>query len=101
MPVAQPLSIGAVAPACWASAKGANPFDQPELQTQSGVTWERKCSEWDEGWSAGNAERKEKVIHCAVKPRPKGRGGCQLINQWSQSDKSTKISSNKSAMFEL
>jgi len=37
-----------------------NPFDNPGRQTQSGVTWERKCSEWDEGWSAGNAERLEK-----------------------------------------
>jgi ribosome modulation factor len=40
-------------------SKRSNPFDQPGRQTQSGMAWERKCSEWDEGWSAGNAERME------------------------------------------
>ena len=40
-------------------SKRENPFDQPGRQTQSGIAWERKCSEWDEGWSAGNAERIE------------------------------------------
>ena len=24
------------------------------------MTWERRCNEWDEGWSAGNFERQEK-----------------------------------------
>jgi len=42
-----------------AGLKRSNPFDQPGRQTQSGMAWERKCSEWDEGWSAGNAERME------------------------------------------
>ena len=36
-----------------------NPFDHPERQTGSTMAWERRCSEWDEGWSAGNAERIE------------------------------------------
>lgn len=36
--------------------KKSNPFDQPQRQTQSGLSWERKCSEWDEGWEAGKAE---------------------------------------------
>lgn len=37
-------------------SKKANPFDQPQTQTRSGLAWERKCSEWDEGWEAGKAE---------------------------------------------
>jgi hypothetical protein len=36
--------------------KKSNPFDQPQTQTRSGLAWERKCSEWDEGWEAGKAE---------------------------------------------
>lgn len=43
------------------NARGAAPFEQPGRQTQSGVACERKCSEWDEGWSAGNAERIESL----------------------------------------
>lgn len=36
-----------------------NPYDHPERQTGSTLAWERRASEWDEGWSAGNAERIE------------------------------------------
>jgi hypothetical protein len=39
--------------------KRPNPYDHPERQTGSTMAWERRCSEWDEGWSAGNAELKE------------------------------------------
>ena len=39
--------------------KKPNPFDHPERQTGSAMKWEQRCSEWDEGWSAGNAARKE------------------------------------------
>ena len=38
------------------SARGAAPFDQPQTQTQRGLAWERKYSEWDAGWEAGKAE---------------------------------------------
>lgn len=38
-----------------------NPFDHPERQTRSAMAWERYCSEWDEGWSTGNAERLERA----------------------------------------
>jgi hypothetical protein len=36
--------------------KKSNPFDSPERQTGAGAAWERKASEWDEGWHAGRAE---------------------------------------------
>ena len=40
-------------------SKRDNPYDQPGRQTQSGLDWERKCSEWYEGWSADNSELSE------------------------------------------
>jgi hypothetical protein len=52
--------------------KRDNPFDNPNSQTQSGVTWERKASEWDEGWSAGNAERLENCKCQLVPPSAQG-----------------------------
>lgn len=35
--------------------KGSNPFDQPDHQTGALMDWERKASEWDEGWASYDA----------------------------------------------
>lgn len=42
--------------------KRPNPYDHPDHQNGSTIRWEQRASEWDEGWSTGNAERLELQI---------------------------------------
>lgn len=39
----------------------SNPFDSPDRQQNGAVTWERKASEWDEGYDSFNAIQEAEI----------------------------------------
>lgn len=38
-------------------SRKSNPFDNPDRQPKGTMTWERKASEWDEGFDSFDADQ--------------------------------------------
>lgn len=56
----RPFDRGAAA-ARRGQPKKSNPFDNPDRQTGKSMDWERKASEWDEGWESVPVEGRRKA----------------------------------------